>query len=70
VFYNSAAYSLESVYFFLSKSGSPSKRSLHLKMSFICSNIDPSISILERTKCFPLKLLTIKRFNLLAIILP
>jgi len=51
-----AGYSLKSVYF-LSKSGSQSKLSSHPKYlnCFTCSNIDPSISILEHTKCFPLK---------------
>jgi hypothetical protein len=54
LFPNSAEYSLESVC--LSTSGSPSKHSSHSKQlnCLTCSNIDPPISILERTKCFPL----------------
>ena len=56
MFSDSAPYSLESVYF-LSKCGSPSKINSHPKYlnCFTCSNIDPSISILEHIKCFPLK---------------
>ena len=59
MFSNGAAYSLESVYF-LSMSCSPSKLSSHPKQlnCLTCSNIDPSISILERTRCLPLKEIT------------